>query len=337
MSIRIPSFAGLFVFLSLVSAVALFGSEPMVSQPQSSFQSSISGVLSWDKGGTFNGLQVELSERPGRPTIWTDVRLDGTFEIHTPVSMDPQYLLRVRNLRGKVVYEDNVRLHGSPLEIQLHSPERERPISGVVSVEELRNRVPKKAMREYQRAQKGAGKGDLQGAIRHLGKALEIDPQFAEAQNSLGVKYMLLQDYTHAAGAFQEAVRLRPNSSEPHSNLGVALHGLKRYDEAEREIRIALKIDPARTKTSYALAMVLAAQPSRYREALLIFAQIGDQIPEAHIFAAELLARCADSGAVVHELQAYLASREQKHRAAAQRWMRSLQSGTPLSGDLGMD
>jgi tetratricopeptide (TPR) repeat protein len=337
MSIRFPSVSYAFLFFGLVGAVTFWDSEPLAAQQESSLQSSVSGVISCEGGGSLNGFQVEVNERPGRASAWADVRLDGTFEVRTPGSADQHYLLRIRNQRGRIVHEDTVQPLASPLEIHLAAPNNERPITGVVSAQELLNPVPQKAKREYERAKKAVGKGDIQRAIDHLHKAIQIAPQFAEAHNSLGVKYMLLQDYAQAAAAFEEAVRLKPDSGEPHSNLGVALHGLKRYAEAEQQIRLALGIDPQAAKTRFALALVLSSQTDREEEALGILAQVADQIPEAHIYAAYILSHRADRRAVVREVRAYLDSGEQKHREMAESWLRSLRSGVALSGNLGMD
>jgi tetratricopeptide (TPR) repeat protein len=337
MRIRVPSVSRAFVFLGFVGVAMFLGSAPLVAQQQSSFQSCVSGVISWEGAGTLRGFQVELDERPGRRSAWADVRLDGTFEINTPGPLDQQYTLRVRNQSGAIVHEDTVQPLGSPWEIHLHAADKEHPITGVVSAQELLNPVPKKALREYEQAKRAVEKGDIQRAIRHLRQAIKIDPQFAEAHNSLGVKYMLLQDYAQAAAAFGEAVRLRPDSGEPHSNLGVALHGLKRYAEAERQIWLALEIDPQAVKTRFALAMVLSSQAGREEEALGILAQVANEIPEAHIYKAYLLSRRADARAAVREVRAYLDSGEKKHRQMAEGWLRRLQSGATQPGNLGMD
>lgn len=324
MSIRLQSVSYSFVFLSIV-AVGLLAPGPLAAQPESSLESSVSGVVSWEGGGSTNGFQVELNDRGGRQGAWADVRPDGSFEIRTPGGVGHQYILRVRNRRGQVVHDDIVQTQVSPLEIHLRAPEQPRPIAGVVSAEDLVNQIPGKALREFRRAQEAVQKGKTQLAIEHLRQAIQIHPQFVEAHNGLGVKYMMLGDYEQAAAAFEEAVRLRPGSSEPLSNLGMALHGLNRYEEAERLIRRALELQPQAPKARFGLALVLSSQAGKEEKALEILAEIAEQIPEAHFYAAHVLARRADLRGAAREIRAYLDSGDKKHREMAERWLRSLQ------------
>lgn len=329
MSIRLQSVSYSLVLLSMVGAVSLLGPGPLAAQPESSVESSVSGVVSWEGGGSIRGFQVELDDRGGRQRAWADVLPDGSFEIRAPGAVGQQYILRVRNPDGQIVHDDIIQTHASPLEIHLRAPEQQRPIAGVVSAEELLNQIPRKAMREFRRAQEAVQKGKTQRAIEHLRKAIQIHPQFVEAHNSLGVKYMMLGDYEQAAAAFEEAVRLRPDSSEPLSNLGMALHGLHRYEEAERLIRRALELQPQALKARFGLALVLSSQAGKEENALEILAEVAEQIPEAHFYAAHVLGRRADLRGAAREVRAYLDSGDIKHRETAERWMRSLQSPVP--------
>ena len=331
MSIRVPSASYSFALLSMIGA-GLLASAPLSAQPQSPTHSSVSGVISWEGGGSVQGFQVELNDRAGRQSAWADVLPDGRFELRTFEMASQHYTLVVRNERGQIVHDDVVQQPVIPLEIHLRAPEQQRPITGVVSAEDLLNAIPGKAMRYFTRAQKAVEKGEIRQAIGHLRKAIRIHPQFVEAHNSLGVKYMMLGDFAPAAAAFEEAVRLRPHSGEPHSNLGVALHGLNRYDEAERQIRRSIELQPRAVKSHFALALLLSAQTGKEQEALRILAAVAGQIPEAHIHAAKLLARRADSRGVIREVRAYLDSGDNKHREMAERWLQSLPSSAQGPG-----
>jgi tetratricopeptide (TPR) repeat protein len=325
MSIRVPSFSSLFL-LSMIGTAGLLLAAPLSAQQEPPLESSLSGVIEWEGGGSVQGFQVELNDRGGRPSGWADVRPDGSFEIRTPGKTGQQYILRIRNSRGQIVHDDIVQTQSSPLEIHLRAPRQQRPIAGVVSAEELRNEIPQKALKEFRRAQDAVQKGNTQRAIEHLHKAIQIHPQFAEAHNSLGVKFMTLADYAQAAAAFEEAVRLRPGSSEPLSNLGIALHGLNRYEEAEGLIRRALELEPHALKSRLALGLVLCSQAGKQEEALAVLAGIADQIPEAHFHAARMLGQRGDSRGAVREVGAYLDSGDSKYRKEAERWLQILES-----------
>jgi tetratricopeptide (TPR) repeat protein len=336
MSIRVLAASYSLIVLSVLGAAGLLAPGPLVAQSES-FESFVSGIVSWDGGGSVNGFQIELNDSAGRQSVRADVLPDGSFEIRAFRAVDQHYMLRVRDQRGQVVHDDIVSAQASPLEVHLRAPEQQRPVSGVVSAEDLLDEIPRKAMREFTRAQGAVQKDEIERAIGHLRKAIRIHPRFVEAHNSLGVKFMLLADYEQAAAAFEKAVLLRPDSVEPISNLGMALHGLKRYTESERLIRRALDLQPQAVKSRYALALVLSSQAGKEQEALEILAQVAPQIPEAHIHAAHLLGCRADSVGVLREVKAYLASGEQKHRETAERWLRSVQASTPGSRSLRID
>jgi Flp pilus assembly protein TadD len=222
------------------------------------------------------------------------------------------------------------------LEIHLRTPEQQRPVTGVVSAQQLRNEIPKKALREFRRAQEAVEKGKIQRAIEHLRKAIQIHPAFAEAHNSLGVKFMMLGDYGRAAAAFEEAVRLRPATSEPLGNLGIALHGVNRFDEAERLIRRSLELQPEAVKSRFALALVLSSR-AKLDEAFALLAEVADRIPEAHFHAARLLEQRADPRGAAREMRAYLDSGDSKHRQVAERWLQNWQSRAAGLGYPGID
>jgi len=55
---------------------------------------------------------------------------------------------------------------------------------------------------------------------------------------------MNLRKYEEAEKKYREAIRINPNYAEVHNNLGVLLVNLNRFDEAEKEFRVTIKINP---------------------------------------------------------------------------------------------
>jgi non-specific serine/threonine protein kinase len=76
-------------------------------------------------------------------------------------------------------------------------------------------------------------------------KALELDPDLAEAHSTLG---MILKDYEYNFGEaereFQRAIELSPNNPMPRQSYGILLTELERHREAEAQLRKALEVDP---------------------------------------------------------------------------------------------
>lgn len=76
-------------------------------------------------------------------------------------------------------------------------------------------------------------------------KALELDPDLAEAHTSLG---MVLQDYEYnfaeAEREFRRAIELSPSNPNARQSYAILLTELERHVEAEKQFRKALEVDP---------------------------------------------------------------------------------------------
>jgi tetratricopeptide (TPR) repeat protein len=92
--------------------------------------------------------------------------------------------------------------------------------------------VSDKAQKEYEDAQKDLGRHDIDSAIHHLERAVEIAPQFATAWNNLGTIAYQTRRYSDAERYFREALEQEPEAYEPLVNLGGVLINLDRLPEA---------------------------------------------------------------------------------------------------------
>jgi Flp pilus assembly protein TadD len=68
-----------------------------------------------------------------------------------------------------------------------------------------------------------AGRGRVDEAIAHYRKALEIKPDYAEACNNLGIILADRGEVDAAIAHFQKALEIKPDYAKAHNNLGVAL------------------------------------------------------------------------------------------------------------------
>ena len=90
----------------------------------------------------------------------------------------------------------------------------------VVDINELRTDYPDKAVEEYEKALKDAEKGNAGKAVDRLEKAVQLAPDFHQAQNNLGVQYKALGRYRDAERTFEIARDLNRNAAQPLINLG---------------------------------------------------------------------------------------------------------------------
>jgi tetratricopeptide (TPR) repeat protein len=86
-------------------------------------------------------------------------------------------------------------------------------------------------------------KGDLQGAIADLDKAITINPQYAEAYNNRGLTYKALKDYQKAIADLDKAIVLNPKMALAYTNRGIIYHALKDYPKAIADFDKAIEIN----------------------------------------------------------------------------------------------
>ena len=76
-------------------------------------------------------------------------------------------------------------------------------------------------------------------------RALELDERVAEAHLSLAdYCFYYERDWARAEVEFKRAIELNPNSASAHQFYGLFLAARERFDEAIREARLALELDP---------------------------------------------------------------------------------------------
>jgi Flp pilus assembly protein TadD len=119
--------------------------------------------------------------------------------------------------------------------------------------------VHPRAAEEVARGYAYAGAGDLERAEVAFEHALELDRDFPEGENGLGIVARTREDLPAARRRFERAVRLRPDFAEGHANLGETLLALGHPAAAEGELRAALRIDPdlADARQNLARALLL--------------------------------------------------------------------------------
>jgi Flp pilus assembly protein TadD len=101
------------------------------------------------------------------------------------------------------------------------------------------------AYARYLRAKIHTERGETERAIAVLKKAVELQPDFAEAWSDLGDAYKKLQDDAHALAAFERAVKIRPDDAVAQTRLANQLLGQERAHEAIEHFEIALRLSPS--------------------------------------------------------------------------------------------
>ena len=122
-------------------------------------------------------------------------------------------------------------------------------------------------------------------------KALQIDPNSAEAHLALGFVHHYEWRWTDAEKEHLRAIELNPNYAQAHSNYSNLLMSLRRYDESLRQAFAARELDPFSLNVNTNLGWMLN-MAGRYDEAIEHLTRtvaLDPGYPQAHTRLAEAL------------------------------------------------
>jgi tetratricopeptide (TPR) repeat protein len=145
-------------------------------------------------------------------------------------------------------------------------PERpeEQSIGQMVSVRQLRHKVPKEAATEFQRAIKLSRAGKHEKAAAELEAAVRRDPELSSAEDRLGVEYVYLGRWEEAEMAFRRTVDLEPAWWMGYYNLALILYRRGDLSDAEKSLRRALALPSENPQIHLALgAMLMTREETR--------------------------------------------------------------------------
>jgi len=117
-----------------------------------------------------------------------------------------------------------------------------------------------------------------------VAKALQLDPQLAEAHAVLGhLKYACDYDWAGGEAELKRAIELNPNSGEAYDFYGLLLSSVERYDEAIEMQLQAHAVDPLAHRMDIVTTYLRAG---RYEEALrsvIRVIEVEPHLPLAHL------------------------------------------------------
>jgi tetratricopeptide (TPR) repeat protein len=122
------------------------------------------------------------------------------------------------------------------------------------------NANPQSPTVQLQNAAKAISAGKLDLAEKELQSVLHEAPGEYRALDLMGVVRVLQHQEPKAEDLFTEAVRRNPDFAPAHAHLGLLYLNLARIDDAVRELRETLRLDPNRTDAAGALVHILEQQ-----------------------------------------------------------------------------
>lgn len=122
---------------------------------------------------------------------------------------------------------------------------------------------PDEPLLSYKLSQALDKTSDLAGEKAALQRALDLNPNLAEAQNQMGYLAVHAGDTAIAESYFRAAVRASPSYVVAWVNLAATLASEARWQDAKRAVDRALQIDPDNSGARQLDQAIVAANPSR--------------------------------------------------------------------------
>ena len=221
----------------------------------------------------------------------------------------------------------------APIRSRLESNPAPSPSHAANPVPVSQIRIPSKALKEFERSQKAFHSGDVPTSVEHLQKALQIYPDFIQAHNSLGLRFIRLGEYQRALTEQETALALDPRSAQTHRDLSFTLVLLNRNQEAEAEARQALDLDSQSAAARYVLGRALVAQGRATVEAIEMLRQSENVFPNASLVLAQIHFAAGQTDQVIAELRHYLrAPIDRENKQKAECWVAQLSQQPSPSG-----
>lgn len=195
-----------------------------------------------------------------------------------------------------------------------------------VSVRELA--IPGRALQEYAKAEQRLHQRDVEGAKRHLARAVQIAPRFVAAWNYLGTIAYQSGEYEQAEKYFRTALEHEPGAFTPAVNLGGTLLSMRRFEEAlpYNQYCAAERPDDALANSQLGQNYFFLGNFDRAVEYL----EKAKRLDPAHfsqpqLVLAEIYSRRGDRTRAIAELEDFLARHpESRNAEAARQWLAEL-------------
>jgi Flp pilus assembly protein TadD len=236
-----------FTSLSIVAQTEARPSMPVADQSFGSASGQVStahlsGSVSTLDGRPLQEARVELHDlTTGAEMGHTFSHANGSFELYNI----PKGSYEVVATKGVVESRERVDLAmgDTSVNLRMSNPVNEVGTDGAtVSVSQYK--VPPKARKEYEKAQKAFNDGKMDEAGAHANKALDIYQYFAEALTLRGILEVNANNSQQGQADLQKSIELDPNYGLAYFALGAALNREEKFDEAIRTLERGIAVKP---------------------------------------------------------------------------------------------
>jgi len=202
---------------------------------------TINGSVQDTNNRPLKDVHVELKDASGSVISAADTNSSGSFEF----SLAPAGTYLVVATSGLEQVSERVDTSAFPGAVNLRMPAH-KPEDGVAgqSISVAQYRIPAKARDEYRKAHETLEKGKMDEAGKHLAKALELCPNYADALTLRGVLALNKKDPQAAIADLDKAIKADGNYALAYIVMGSALNMESKFDEAIRMLQRGESLAP---------------------------------------------------------------------------------------------
>ncbi len=142
-----------------------------------------------------------------------------------------------------------------------------------------------------QQALASHAQGDIAGAVNILSSIISLLPQEPDALNLRGTMYYLLDNVAAAEADQSKAVELDGEFVDFRINYALTLRKAGRYEDSERQLQHAIRLDPKNFKANLQYGQLLYEHLSRYKDALP-YLHLAVQLDQSHVQARRIYGSC---------------------------------------------
>jgi len=217
------------------------GSRPGMNSARSETR-SISGIVQDNQNNGLNDVRVQLSDANGAIIGSAYTNPSGHFEF-TRVAPGAYTVVATSGLEQATERVDATNFSNS---VNVRMRGVGKPADGISgnSISIAQYRVPAKAREAYRKAHEAVEKGKMDDAHKHLTKALELCPNYADALTLHAVLELNERDSQSAIADLDKAIQADGNYAMAYMVMGSALNMESKFDEAIRSLQRGQSLAP---------------------------------------------------------------------------------------------
>ena len=322
--------AAAFTFLLVVLSTSSFAQRDSVYPVQRPGGARFSQEASSPLNGTvlaadnkpLRDVRVDLRDSNGATISSVYTNGAGMFEF--PQVASGHY--EVVAVAGLEEIQQWIEMDRMPAAVSLRLPVHTSPSDGGLanSISVAQYKVPSKARDELRSAREASAKGKNADAEKHVARALEMYPKYADALALRAILKLDANDRTGAVADLQEAINDDESCALAYIVMGAVLNMEEKFDDAIRTLERGEALSPDSWQVYFELGRALTAK-AQYEPALRQLnkaqALAPRDYPPIHLVKARAMMGLNDYSGEMAELQQYLDKDPQGSNSAQARKM----------------